>query len=210
MANYLQFSYGALAHMSYNIALHISDEVLRQIIAEQLAYIEQYNICDFNVGEQNYDLLIIDLDTPCFNSIAQPAHAAIIALATQPATQKFISQLPFSISDYILKPFRLSQLLSRISMRSASINLNFSCGDYQFDASKEVFLNGNGQMIKLTTNESKIITYLYNHKDRIVAKSELISYAVPESPNISFYRLREKLADSAILTSTSEGYRLNV
>lgn len=195
--------------MSAIIALHINDTVLHQLIAEQLNYIAEYQAQDYDKNTQDCDLLIIDLDSAELVNFIPPATAPILALANGDDIQGQIAKLNFEINDYLSKPFRLTHLLKRISERLSKNQLCFSCANYKFYASKNLFINDEQHKIKVTPKEVEIISYLYQQKTRAVTTKELLT-AIEGIQEISLYRLRQKLGNSNILCKAKAGYQLNL
>ncbi|MDN5248538.1 hypothetical protein [Bartonella sp. TP] len=191
------------------IALYINDTILHRLIAEQLNYIADYKAQDYAENTQDYDLLIIDLDSVELNNFIPNAAAPILALANAADIQSQIAKLDFEINDYLSKPFRLTHLLKRISERLSKNQLCFSCANYKFYASKNLFINDKEHMIKITPKEVEIISYLYQEKARFVGTKELLSN-IKGIQEISLYRLRQKFGNSNILCKNKAGYRLNL
>ena len=128
--------------------------------------------------------------------------------------------------DYIPKPFSLREVMVRIEavlrrVGKISAEQVIEINSLEFDG-RNLIARGAGKTIELTRREMDIIAYLYRHRDRIVAKKELLTevwhYADADietrTVDIHILKLRKKintLTDAALsATIRGEGYRLEM
>src|SRR5262249_15850513 len=120
--------------------------------------------------------------------------------------------------DYLSKPFRLEELLARLRalIRRARLvgSSEIQCGAVTMDSSSGK-VTRNGQPVKLTALEFRVLSYLMHQRGRIVPQSELTEhiYAINsdrDSNTIEVFvaRLRRKLGADLIETVRGLGYRI--
>jgi two-component system, OmpR family, response regulator len=118
--------------------------------------------------------------------------------------------------DYVAKPFHIEEILARLRAllrRAAShATSELSCGPVHLDArTGRVSVNGNP--VKLTSHEYRLLSYLMHHAGRIVSRSEIIEHLYDQdfdrdSNTIEVFvgRLRRKLSVEVIQTMRGLGY----
>jgi two-component system, OmpR family, KDP operon response regulator KdpE len=176
------------------------------------------------------DLILLDLVMPRCDGlefcrqIRQWTAIPIIVLSIKGSEADIVSVLDLGADDYLVKPFRLAELLARIRavLRRANkvIGSNILCGDLQIDLeTRKVTIAGN--LVNLTPIEYELLVELARNVGRVVTTSQLLQRAWgPQYMDASGYvkgvvrRLRVKLEpDPAhpqyILTEPHVGYRLN-
>ncbi|KEC54181.1 response regulator transcription factor [Bartonella rochalimae] len=122
--------------------------------------------------------------------------------------------------DYVVKPFHLEEVMARLRAlirRSTGHATNtLSCGEVLLDTkTSRVFIDG--QLIKLTSYEFRLLSYLMHHSDKVVSKTELIEHLYDQdfdkdSNTIEVFvrRLRKKLGVDSIETVRGLGYRIKM
>jgi two-component system, OmpR family, response regulator len=118
--------------------------------------------------------------------------------------------------DYVAKPFHIEEILARLRalLRRAAghATSELSCGPVHLDArTGRVAVNGNP--VKLTSHEYRLLSYLMHHAGRIVSRSEIIEHLYDQdfdrdSNTIEVFvgRLRKKLGVEVIQTMRGLGY----
>ena len=81
--------------------------------------------------------------------------------------------------DYVAKPFHLEEVLARLRAllrRSAGhAKSEFNCGPVRLDTrTGRVSVNGNP--VKLTSHEYRLLAYLMHHTGRVVSRTELVEH----------------------------------
>jgi two-component system OmpR family response regulator len=118
--------------------------------------------------------------------------------------------------DYVTKPFHMEELLARVRalLRRATghATSELACGPIRLDTrSGRVMVDG--QSVKLTSHEYRLLSYLMHHAGRIVSRGELTEHLYDQdfdrdSNTIEVFvgRLRKKLGVDVIQTVRGLGY----
>ncbi len=120
--------------------------------------------------------------------------------------------------DYVAKPFHLEEVLARIRAllrRSAGhAKSELNCGPVRLDTrTGRVAVDGNP--VKLTSHEYRLLAYLMHHAGRVVSRTELVEHLYDQdfdrdSNTIEVFvgRVRKKLGVDVIQTVRGLGYLL--
>lgn len=189
------------------------------------------------LDKRKYDLLLLDVTLPdgtgfqvCEAVRGQGDQVPIIFLTASDEEMNVIRGLDSGGDDYIGKPFKLGELLSRIRalLRRAGIRgkedvqteqSSIVCGDIQIDlAGSRVFLRG--ERLELTLVEYKLLCLLVRSHGRVVTREMIFEELWDNSGNfvddntLSVYirRLREKVEKDPsrpehLITARGFGYR---
>jgi two-component system, OmpR family, response regulator len=179
----------------------------------------------FQGETEPYDLAILDLGLPVVDglSILRSWRQAgiglpVLILSARDRWSEKVEGLDLGANDYLTKPFHMEELLARvrahIRQKAGRSSAMMACGDLQVNsATGQVTVNG--QAIKLTAFQFKVLDYLMHHQDRIVSRSELVEkiYAQDherDSNTIEVFIgiLRRKIGSARIVTEKGLGYRL--
>ena len=125
--------------------------------------------------------------------------------------------------DYIAKPFRARELLSRIRVAlrtSDEASSVLAAGDVRLDAASATVTKG-GREVFLSALEYKLLLYLLQNKGRLITRENLRDaiwdsageYVSDNSINVYIRRLREKVEDdpaepSIVVTVRGLGYKV--
>ncbi len=164
---------------------------------------------------KQYDLLLLDVTLPdgtgfqvCERVRGQGNQVPIIFLTASDEEMNVIRGLDSGGDDYIGKPFKLGELLSRIRAllrragagRKEEGQTSLTCGDIQIDlAGSRVFLRG--EKLELTQVEYRLLCLLVRSCGRVVTREIIFEELWDGSGNfvddntLSVYirRLREKV-----------------
>ncbi len=121
--------------------------------------------------------------------------------------------------DYVAKPFHMEEVLARLRalMRRAAGHASneIEVGVVRLDV-KAGRVTVNGNPIKLTSHEFRLIQYLMLHVDKVVSRTELVEHLYDQdfdrdSNTIEVFvgRLRKKLGVDVIETVRGLGYRIS-
>ena len=171
------------------------------------------------------DVAIIDVNLPGRSGLeivralrAKGDATPVLILTAMGKTSDRVTGLDAGADDYLAKPFRTEELIARLRalIRRASGNASseLSVGDVRLDTrSGRVTLDG--QPVKMTAQEYKLLSYLMHHKGKVVSRTELIEHIYDQdfdrdSNTIEVFvtRIRKKLGQDVISTIRGLGYSL--
>jgi two-component system OmpR family response regulator len=143
---------------------------------------------------------------------------AIVMLTAKGEVDERITGLDAGADDYLAKPFQTEELIARLralirrSSGNASSELN--AGDIRLDT-RSGKVTKDGEPVKLTAQEYKLLSYLMHHKGKVVSRTELIEHIYDQdfdrdSNTIEVFvtRIRKKLGADVITTIRGLGYSL--
>ena len=144
----------------------------------------------------------------------------VIFLTVRGDSCDIVSGFDNGADDYVVKPFELEVLLSRIKAllrRTGDISKQYlSCGSISLDLKKMLVHNG-GEEISLSPSEYQLLLYLLQNKGKTVTRRTLLeeiwdssgNYVNDNTLTVTMKRLREKLHQPMCLkTVRSVGYRM--
>ena len=143
-------------------------------------------------------------------------------LSSQQAVDDRIAGLQLGADDYLIKPFHMTELLLRLKnilrhQRSTETKLDDSY-IYCFDPEHALFFR-DGQTIKLTTTETRLMRFLFDHAGEIVTRDQISEalrgnshHPLDRSIDVHMNRLRKKIEAKPNLpkylnTVWGKGYR---
>ena len=213
---------------NYNLLLVDDDSDLRSILAEQLAFHEEYAVTEAGTGMDGlnaakagtYDLIILDVGLPdldgrevCRMMRKANIKIPIIMLTANDSDSDTILGLDAGANDYVTKPFKFAILLARIRAQlrqhAISEDASFIIGPYQFKPGEKSLINRNTQeLIRLTEKETAILKFLKrsdgNPVSRDILLEEVWGYnaaVTTHTLETHIYRLRQKIeADPSAAT----------
>ena len=136
--------------------------------------------------QQQYDLIILDINLPsingfelCKNYRSINPHVPIIMLTSLIDLNDKIKGYDAGADDYIVKPFEFKELLLKIKVflkRAVNVHSQepsaLRVADLEMDLeSKEV--KRNGQVINLTAKEFQLLEYLLLNKNKVVSRTDI-------------------------------------
>ncbi len=185
------------------------------------------------IDSEYYDLFLLDVELPdgtgfeICKSIKNITNKPIIFLSARAEETNIVYGLDIGADDYITKPFRNSELISRIRsvLRRYTLYkkdkniLNYGTLKINLDKAK-VFKNS--EEIYLTNLEYKILLMFINNANHIITRDELLAkvwdiegnYVNDNTLSVYIKRLRLKISDNnkksqSIQTVRGMGYILN-
>ncbi len=143
----------------------------------------------------------------------------VIILTARDRWSDKVAGMDAGADDYVAKPFHMQELLARVraQMRRASghAKSDIECGPIRLDT-KTARVTIDGQPIKLTSHEYRLLAYLMHHNERVVSRTELVEHLYEQdfdrdSNTIEVFigRLRKKIPPDMIKTIRGLGYRLS-
>lgn len=169
---------------------------------------------DFLNSGTAYALLLLDVTLPdgtgfdiCTQVRQRDSRIPIIFLTASDEEVNIIRGLDSGGDDYITKPFKLGELLSRIRalLRRASLSLQeeasfLRCGDLSIDfIQRRVSLKN--EILELTTAEYRLLSLLVRNANQVVPRSRILdelwdsggSFVDDNTLSVYIRRLREKV-----------------
>ncbi|NBJ93010.1 response regulator transcription factor [Parablautia muri] len=144
----------------------------------------------------------------------------VIFLTVRGDSCDIVSGFENGADDYVVKPFELDILLSRIKAllrRMGDVSKQYlSCGSITLDLNKMSVYN-NAEEISLSPSEYQLLLYLLQNKGKTVTRRKILeeiwdssgNYVNDNTLTVTMKRLREKLHQPASLkTVRSVGYRM--
>lgn len=176
------------------------------------------------LGEtEPYDAVILDLGLPKVDGVAvlQGWRRAgktmpVLILTARDRWSDKVSGFDAGADDYVVKPFHIEELLARVRalLRRAAghATSELICGPVRLDTrASRVVVDGNP--VKLTSHEYRLLAYLMHHQGRVVSRTELVEHLYDQdfdrdSNTIEVFvgRLRKKLGVDVIETVRGLGY----
>ena len=180
---------------------------------------------DFLVRTETYDAILLDLGLPRIDGLTllrrwRDAGLAmpVLVLTARGSWHEKVQGIDSGADDYVAKPFQMEEVIARlrglIRRASGQVAPALTCGEVTFDA-RSSRVTVRGKLVKLTSHELRVLSYLMHHRDRIVSQSELIDHIYAgdldrDSNTVEVFvaRLRRKLGASSIETVRGAGYRM--
>ena len=176
------------------------------------------------LGEtEPYDAVILDLGLPKVDgvSVLQGWRRAgklmpVLILTARDRWSDKVAGFDAGADDYVTKPFHVEELLARVRalLRRAAghATSELVCGPVRLDTrASRVVVDGNP--VKLTSHEYRLLAYLMHHQGRVVSRTELVEHLYDQdfdrdSNTIEVFvgRLRKKLGVEVIETVRGLGY----
>ncbi|WOJ89568.1 response regulator transcription factor [Methylocapsa polymorpha] len=172
-----------------------------------------------------YDAIVLDLGLPKRDGISVLADwrkanrtMPVLILTARDRWGDKVQGFDAGADDYVVKPFHMEEILARLRalLRRAAghASSEFSCGGVSLDArAGRVSVDGNP--IKLTSHEYRLLSYLMHHAGRVVSRGEIVEHLYDQdfdrdSNTIEVFvaRLRKKLGVDIIQTVRGLGYLL--
>ncbi len=180
------------------------------------------------LGEtEPYDIVILDIGLPKMDGLSvleqwrrADRKMPVILLTARDRWSDKVSGMDAGADDYVAKPFHMEELLARVraQVRRATghAKSEIECGPLRLDT-KTARVSVNGQPIKLTSHEYRLLAYLMHHRERVVSRTELVEHLYEQdfdrdSNTIEVFigRLRKKIPSEMIKTIRGLGYRLSL
>lgn len=180
------------------------------------------------LGEtEPYDVVVLDIGLPRKDGLtvlkewrAGGRTMPVLLLTARDRWSDKVSGMDAGADDYVAKPFHMEEVLARlralIRRSSGHASSVIACGPLAVDtaASKATI---DGEAMKLTSHEFRLLSYLAHHMGSVVSRTELTEHLYDQdfdrdSNTIEVFvgRLRKKMGDHSGLLETVRGlgYRL--
>ncbi len=134
-----------------------------------------------------FDLLILDLMLPdgdgyslCRDYRAGGGDAAVLMLTARTLEDDLVRGFEVGADDYLAKPYRLRELLARVSalLRRAAgaARPTDRLGPWQVDRAARRIADDGGAEITLTRTEFDLLVYLMDHPDRALDRDTILDH----------------------------------
>ncbi|MGI9520333.1 MAG: response regulator transcription factor [Hyphomicrobiaceae bacterium] len=172
-----------------------------------------------------YDVVVLDIGLPKMDGISvleqwrrASRNMPVIILTARDRWSDKVAGMDAGADDYLAKPFHMEELLARIraQVRRAAghAKSEIECGPVRLDT-KSARVTYDGQVVKLTSHEYRLLAYLMHHNTRVVSRTELVEHLYDQdfdrdSNTIEVFigRLRKKIPADFIKTIRGLGYRM--
>ena len=178
------------------------------------------------LGENEpYDAIVLDLGLPKIDGVSvleqwrrANISTPVLILTARAAWSEKVSGFDAGADDYLTKPFHTEELLARLRalVRRAAGHAapSLNCGGLRLDP-RAARASVNGEPLRLTSLEYRLLHYLLMHQGRVIGRSELVEHLYDQdfdrdSNTIEVFvgRLRKKIGQDRIETVRGLGYRL--
>lgn len=171
-----------------------------------------------------YDAVILDIGLPRIDGLRviekwrQGGYVMpVLILTARDSWSDKVLGIDAGADDYVSKPFHVEEVMARLRAlirRSAGYATStLSCGEVLLDTKTSRVFVGD-RLIKLTSYEFRLLSYLMHHRDEVVSRTEIIEHLYDQdfdkdSNTIEVFvrRLRKKLGVDLIETVRGMGYR---
>jgi two-component system, OmpR family, response regulator len=178
------------------------------------------------LGEtEPYDAVVLDVGLPKIDGItilerwrSAGRVMPVLILTARDRWSDKVRGFDSGADDYVAKPFHMEEVLARlralIRRTTGHATNELVCGPVRLDArAGRVVVDGNP--VKLTSHEYRLLAYLMHHSGRVVSRTELVEHLYDQdfdrdSNTIEVFvgRLRRKLGVDVIQTVRGMGYIL--
>ena len=174
-----------------------------------------------------YDAVILDLGLPKMDGVsvlkkwrADGKSFPVLILTARDSWSEKVAGFDAGADDYLTKPFITEELLARLRalLRRAAGHsaATLEAGKLVVDT-RAARASVNGEPVKLTAHDYRVLSYLMHHMGRVVPRTELVEHIYDQdfdrdSNTIEVFigRLRRKIGQDRIQTERGLGYRLVV
>ncbi len=172
-----------------------------------------------------YDAVVLDLGLPGMDGTTvlerwrrDGRDMPVLILTARDSWSEKVAGFDAGADDYLSKPFYMEELLARLRalVRRASghATSELQCGALRIDT-RAARATVDGNPIKLTALEYRLLAYLMHHQGRVLSRTELVEHLYDQdfdrdSNTIEVFigRLRRKLGVNLIRTVRGLGYCL--
>ena len=178
-------------------------------------------------SRESCDLILLDISLPDGNGfdfcqkVKQSSQIPIMFLTASEEESDVVKGLDMGADDYVIKPFRNRELVSRIRRvlcRNGKESKVLLCGNVSLDTETGRAVV-DGCQVTLTKLEYKILSSLMSHPGKLFTREEILAeiwdvsgnYVNDNTLSVTMKRIREKIGDvdgQFIRTVRGMGYRI--
>jgi len=213
-------------YLSKNIKLLLEQEGFDTAIASNCA------LAKAAYDKEQPDLCLLDIMLPDGNGfelceyIRKQSQVPVLIISAKDDEDSIVKGLELGADDYVTKPFKAKELLSRIraNLRRAGMPANrtvLSCEGLELNTEKYT-VTKNGEPIELRNMEYQLLYSFLKHPQMVLTREVLLeslwdkegNFVEDNTLSVTMKRLREKLGETAegeqyIITLRGIGYRWN-
>ena len=180
------------------------------------------------LDKESFDIVLLDVSLPDGNGfdickyIKQKKNIPVIFLTAKDEEKDVVMGFELGADDYIIKPFRNRELISRIKnvlRRKSNLDNCITVKDIKIDTEIGKVYRENKEIV-LTKLEYKILYKLFVNKNKIITREEILNdiwdiagnFVEDNTLTVYIKRIREKIGDKEgeiIQTVRGIGYRIN-
>lgn len=180
------------------------------------------------LDKEKFDLVLLDVSLPDGNGfdickyIKERKNTSVIFLTAKDEEKDVVQGFDLGADDYIIKPFRNRELISRINnvlRRKENLNNYLVSGNIKIDTDNCKVYKDEKEVV-LTKLEYKILVNLFMNKNRLITREEILNdiwdiagnFVNDNTLTVYIKRIREKIGDKdakIIETVRGLGYRIN-
>ncbi|MBS8258763.1 response regulator transcription factor [Roseibium polysiphoniae] len=172
-----------------------------------------------------YDAVVLDLGLPKLDGLSvlenwrrDGRSMPVLILTARDRWSDKVAGIDAGADDYVAKPFHMEEVLARVRAlvrRAAGHASNeITCGLVRLDL-RAGRVTHDGNPIKLTSHEYRLLSYLLHHQGKVISRTELTEHLYEQdfdrdSNTVEVFvgRLRKKIGADMIETIRGLGYRL--
>jgi two-component system, OmpR family, response regulator len=180
---------------------------------------------DFLARTERYDAVLLDLGLPRVDGLTlirrwrdSGVSVPVLVVTARGSWHEKVQGIDSGADDYVSKPFRIEEVLARlrslIRRASGQVTPQLRCGAVVLDP-RTAKVTVDGEPVKLTTHEFRVLSYLMHHRGRVVSQAELSEHIYAQdldrdsnTVEVFVARLRRKLGPGVIETVRGMGYRV--
>jgi two-component system, OmpR family, response regulator len=180
---------------------------------------------DFLARTEEYDAVVLDLGLPNVDGLTllrgwreSGLALPVLVLTARGSWHEKVQGIDGGADDYVAKPFRIEEVLARvralIRRATGQLGVELRCGPVALDP-RTARVSLDGEPVRLTGHEFRVLSYLMHHRGRVVSQAELTEHIYSQgfdrdsnTVEVFVARLRRKLGASFIETVRGMGYRL--
>ena len=170
------------------------------------------NIIEYTLNEQPH-LILLDINLPVYDGyyicreIRKDSKVPIIIVTSRDSEMDELMSMNLGADDFVTKPYNTQILLARINsvLKRAYSDMENSdvltYNDLKLNLS-EGNIEANGNVLELSKNELKILSYLIKSKGNIISRDKLMNYmwnsdvfVDDNTLSVNVNRLRKKLEE---------------
>lgn len=179
------------------------------------------------LGEtEPYDAVVLDIGLPRLDGLSvleawrrEGRNMPVLLLTARDRWSDKVQGIDAGADDYVAKPFHMEEILARLRAlvrRAAGHAQNeIVAGNVRLDL-RAGRVTVDGQAVKLTAHEFRLLSYLMHHQGKVVSRIELTEHLYDQdfdrdSNTIEVFvgRLRKKLPTECIKTVRGLGYQID-